>query len=159
MICPKCKKQETRVIDSRETDEGWSIRRRRACEYCKYRFTTFEKVEVNHFVVIKKDHSRESYTREKVEKGIWKACEKRPVTQNQVDAFIDEIEESLSHQGKEIESRQIGELVMDKLRALDEVAYIRFASVYRHFRDIESFKKELNQLLATSEKQENSLME
>ncbi|MBI2463827.1 transcriptional repressor NrdR [Candidatus Peregrinibacteria bacterium] len=149
MYCPKCKNLETRVIDSRDADENRAIRRRRECEKCQYRFTTFEHIEAVSFIVIKKDGSRESYQREKLENGIWKACEKRPVSQEQIHTLIDEIEENLSHNGKERESRELGELVMEKLKKIDEVAYIRFASVYRHFTDLESFKTELNKLLKT----------
>lgn len=147
MICPKCKHPDTRVLDSRDTHEQREIRRRRRCIQCDYRFTTFERVETTNFIVIKKDDSRESYDREKLERGIWKACEKRPVTKDQVDKLLNELEEAWSHQGKEISTKILGEDIMEKLRKLDEVAYIRFASVYRHFRDIETFQKELQKLL------------
>jgi transcriptional repressor NrdR len=147
MICPKCKHIDTRVLDSRETHEGREIRRRRQCSKCNFRFTTFERVESANFIVIKKDNSRESYNREKLERGIWKACEKRPVTKEQVDKLIGDMEEELSKMGKEIPAKIIGENIMERMRRLDEVAYIRFASVYRHFRDIETFKKELQKLL------------
>jgi transcriptional repressor NrdR len=147
MLCPKCKNIDTRVLDSRETHEGREIRRRRQCEKCSYRFTTFERVEGNNFIVIKKDNSRENYNREKLERGIWKACEKRPVTKEQVDKLIGDLEEEWMKLGKEIPAKTIGEGVMDSMKRLDEVAYIRFASVYRHFRDIETFKKELQRLL------------
>ncbi len=147
MICPKCKYNETSVIDSRDTHEQREIRRRRRCEKCGYRFTTFERIEASNFLVIKKDSSRESYNREKLEHGIWKACEKRPVTKEQVDKMLNELEEEWAKQGKEISSITIGEGVMDKLKKVDEVAYIRFASVYRHFKDIETFNKELQKLL------------
>lgn len=147
MRCPKCKHEDTKVIDSRETTDGAQIRRRRACEKCEFRFTTFEQVETANFLVIKKDGSREPYSRNKVEKGIWKACEKRQVTQEQVSQLIDRLEEKWSAMGKEIPSQTLGEGVMEELKKLDEVAYIRFASVYRHFKDLESFKKELSKLL------------
>lgn len=147
MKCPKCKFDDTRVVDSRETADGSEIRRRRECDKCGFRFTTFEKIETANFLVIKKDSSREPYSREKVEKGIWKACEKRPVTQEQVSRMIDALEQIWSGMGPEIISKDIGEGVMDELKKLDEVAYIRFASVYRHFKDLESFKKELSKLL------------
>ncbi|MBD3328424.1 transcriptional repressor NrdR [Candidatus Peregrinibacteria bacterium] len=147
MICPKCKNHGTRVLDSRETNEKREIRRRRKCEKCDFRFTTFERVEATNFIVVKKDNSRESYNRQKLEKGIWKACEKRPVTQDQVSGMINKLEEKWSASGKEIKADTIGEDLMDALKRLDEVAYIRFASVYRHFKDIESFKKELQNLL------------
>jgi transcriptional repressor NrdR len=147
MLCPKCKHLDTRVLDSRETHEGREIRRRRECEKCKYRFTTFERMETSSFIVIKKDNSRENYSREKLERGIWKACEKRPVTKEQVDRLIGDLEEEWLKMGKEIPAKTIGEAVMERMRRLDEVSYIRFASVYRHFRDIETFKKELQKLL------------
>jgi len=147
MICPKCKHDDTRVLDSRETNERKEIRRRRECISCQYRFTTFERVELANFLVIKKDQSRESYNRQKLAGGIWKACEKRPVTQQKVDQMLDQLEEKWASSGKEISSKQIGEDVMNSLKELDEVSYIRFASVYRQFKDIETFKKELQKLL------------
>lgn len=147
MICPKCKKPETRVLDSRETNEKREIRRRRKCAECDYRFTTFERVENSNFIVIKKDNSRETYNRRKLETGIWKACEKRPVTQEQIDTLLNELEEKWAASGREVSSQKIGEDVMERLKKIDEVAYIRFASVYRHFRDIETFRKELQKLL------------
>ncbi len=147
MRCPKCKNTDSKVLDSRDTNEGREIRRRRECEKCEYRFTTFEAVETENFLVIKKDGSREAYRREKVEKGIWTACEKRQVTQQQVATILDELEMKWSALGKEVASKMIGEDVMDALKKVDEVAYIRFASVYRHFKDLESFKKELAKLL------------
>lgn len=147
MRCPKCKHTETSVLDSRDTHDSREIRRRRKCSKCDHRFTTFERVESTSFIVIKKDNSRESYNRQKLEQGIWRACEKRPVTKEQVDKILNELEEEWSKIGKEIPAKIIGEGIMDKLRYLDEVAYIRFASVYRHFRDIETFRKELQKLL------------
>lgn len=147
MVCPKCKHADTNVLDSRDTHEGREIRRRRTCAKCKFRFTTFERVEATNFIIIKKDNSRESYNREKIERGIWKACEKRPVTKDQVDTMLNELEEEWSKMGKELPVKVIGEGVMERMRRLDEVAYIRFASVYRHFRDIETFRKELQKLL------------
>lgn len=147
MKCPKCKHEETKVVDSRETTDRDEIRRRRECEKCGFRFTTFEQIETANFLVVKKDGSREAYSREKVEKGIWRACEKRQVTQEQVSRVIDALEAKWMGMGKEVESKVIGEDVMDALKELDEVAYIRFASVYRHFKDLESFKKELSKLL------------
>jgi len=147
MICPKCKNEETHVLDSRDTHEKKETRRRRECSKCHHRFTTFERVESTSFIIIKKDNSRESYDREKLERGIWKACEKRPVTKEQVEKLLNELEEEMGNFGKEIHSRNIGESVMEKLKKMDEVAYIRFASVYRHFKDLESFKKELQKLI------------
>jgi len=146
MICPKCHKDDTRVLDSRETDGNKAVRRRRECVSCKARFTTFERVENSKFLVIKKDGSRENYDREKVEKGVWKACEKRKVTEEQISKLMNELEEDWANMGKEVPSKAIGEGVMNSLKLLDEVAYIRFASVYRQFKDIESFKKELQKL-------------
>ena len=147
MICPKCKHEDTRVLDSRDTHEKKEIRRRRECAQCHHRFTTFERIETANFIVIKKDNARESYDRDKVERGVWRACEKRPVSQEQVDKLLNELEEDLANHGKEVNSKLIGEAIMEKLKKLDEVAYIRFASVYRHFGDLESFKKELQRLM------------
>lgn len=148
MHCPKCKKSDTSVLDSRLTQEGKSVRRRRECDECHYRFTTFEKIELSNFIVVKRDSSRDPYAREKVEKGIWRACEKRNVTQAQVDTILNELEEEWTAYGKEVPSKMIGEGVMEKLRVLDEVAYIRFVSVYKHFKDLESFKKEVLKLMS-----------
>lgn len=147
MVCPKCKHKETKVIDSRETTDNREIRRRRQCTKCGYRFSTIEKLITSNFIVVKKDGSREPYNRDKVEKGIWRACEKRPVAEDQVDKIITNLESEWAGMGKEIQSRVIGEGVMEKLKKLDHVAYIRFASVYRHFKDVESFRKELSKLL------------
>lgn len=147
MLCPKCKHDDTSVVDSRDTAESLEIRRRRECEACHFRFTTFERMETANFLVIKKDGSREPYERSKVEKGIWQACWKRAVTQEQIAKIVDSLEEKWTALGREIESKVIGEDVMEALKELDEVAYIRFASVYRHFKDLESFKKELTKLL------------
>lgn len=149
MLCPKCKQSDTRVLDSRDTNEQKEIRRRRACNNnkCHFRFTTFERIEFTNFLIVKKDQSREPYNREKLESGIWKACEKRPVTSDQVTELLDKLEEKWSNLGKEVPSKVIGEDVMNALREIDEVAYIRFASVYRQFKDIETFKRELQKLL------------
>jgi len=147
MICPKCKENSTKVLDSRETDGNRAVRRRRECESCANRFTTFERVDTGNFLVVKRDGTRENYSREKVEKGIWTACEKRKITDEQISKILDKLEEEWAAIGKEIDSKEIGEGVMKFLKELDEVAYIRFASVYRHFKDLESFKKELNRLL------------
>ncbi len=146
MICVKCQHKNTRVLDSRETAGQKAIRRRRECEKCKYRFTTFERVENTNFIVIKKDGSRENYDRGKLEKGIWKSCEKRKVTQEQITQLLNNLEEEWGGKGKEIPSKEIGKKIMDALKELDEVAYIRFASVYRQFKDLESFQKELESL-------------
>ncbi|PIQ77372.1 transcriptional regulator NrdR [Candidatus Peregrinibacteria bacterium CG11_big_fil_rev_8_21_14_0_20_46_8] len=147
MQCPKCPNDNTKVIDSREANEGRAIRRRRECEACNFRFTTFEQIESASFLVIKKDNSREPYNREKVKAGIWRACEKRPVTDAQINQVLDDLEAQWVALGKEVPSQRIGEGVMDSLKKLDEVAYIRFASVYRQFKDLESFKQELAKLL------------
>lgn len=147
MRCPKCHHQETKVTDSRDTNDDKEIRRRRECEKCGHRFTTFERIETANFVIIKKNGTRELYDREKVERGIWKACEKRPVTQEQIKNLIDNLEEKWSASGNEVATKDIGEGLMDALKKLDEVAYIRFASVYRQFKDVESFKKELAKLI------------
>lgn len=146
MLCSKCQNNDTRVLDSRETDGHKAVRRRRECQACKHRFTTFERIENVKFLIVKKDGSREVYDREKVENGIWKACQKRKVTHDQVHKLILELEEKWTNLGKEIPSKMIGEGIMDALRELDDVAYIRFASVYRQFKDLDTFKKELQKL-------------
>lgn len=148
MLCPKCKSKETKVVDSRMADEGRTIRRRRECEECESRFTTFERMEMGSFVVIKKDKTRETYNREKLERGIWIACGKRPVTQSQVNLLLSKLEEKwVGSKNKEIESQQMGKDVMKALKELDEIAYIRFASVYRNFKDVEAMKAEIGKLL------------
>lgn len=147
MLCPKCKKSETSVIDSRDAEDNKAIRRRRQCDKCGYRFTTFERMEKSNFIIVKKDGSRERYDRSKVERGIWKACEKRQVTQEQIDKAINELEEKWAASGKEISTTDIGEGIMRVLKKIDEVAYIRFASVYRQFKDIETFREEVQKLL------------
>ena len=137
MKCPYCGKDNTRVIDSRPADDGDSIRRRRECDECHKRFTTYEKVETIPMIVIKKDNNRETYDRAKVEGGVFRACHKRPVSATQIEAMIDDVESSIfSKEEREISSRQIGEMVMEKLKDLDSVAYVRFASVYREFKDV-----------------------
>lgn len=147
MICPKCKNKNTRVVDSRDAHEGRSIRRRRECESCTHRFTTFERIETANFIVMKRDESRESYDRSKVERGIWRACEKRPVTELQIRNMLDKLEEVWSTSGKEVKASVIGRDVMHSLKAIDDVSYIRFASVYRQFKDVESFVEELQKML------------
>lgn len=148
MRCPFCSCDEDRVIDSRPTDEGMTIRRRRECLSCHKRYTTYEKVEYLPIMVIKKDGSRQPYDREKVRKGILRACEKRSVSINQIESILDSIEAQISNSlEREVTSSSIGEFVMDKLKDLDEVAYVRFASVYRQFKDINTFMEELNKLL------------
>ena len=145
MKCPFCGFSESKVIDSRPTEEGSAIRRRRECIKCSKRFTTYEKLESLSLVVIKKDMSRQQYNREKVLKGIITACEKRPISLAQMEKVIES--NLLQTMTREIESRMIGEMVMDKLKELDEVAYVRFASVYKRFDDIHTFMNELQGLL------------
>ena len=148
MKCPFCGHDNTRVIDSRPADENNSIRRRRVCDECGKRFTTYEKVETIPLIVIKKDNNRETYDRSKIEAGVLRACHKRPVSANQITRLVDEVEtEIFNKEEKEIPSQVIGELVMDRLKSLDAVAYVRFASVYREFKDINTFMDELNKLL------------
>ena len=148
MKCPYCNAQDTKVIDSRPADDNSSIRRRRQCEKCGKRFTTYEKLETMPLMVIKKDRSRETYDRSKIESGIIHSCHKRPGSTQQINAMIDEIENQIFNmEEKEVETTVIGELVMRKLKQLDEVAYVRFASVYREFKDVNTFMEELGKLL------------
>ena len=148
MKCPYCGLDESRVVDSRPADDNSSIRRRRICDGCGKRFTTYEKVETISVVVIKKDRTREQYDRRKIEDGVMRACYKRAIPMKDISDTIDAVEaEIFRREGKEIESRLIGELVMDKLRKLDAVAYVRFASVYREFKDAETFLDELKKFL------------
>lgn len=154
MKCPFCSFDESKVIDSRPTEEGHVIRRRRECGNCKNRFTTYEKVEEIPIVIVKKDGNRESYNRMKLLNGIIRACEKRPVSMEQMENLIDQIEKKLHNSmEKEIQSVVIGELVMSGLKDLDEVSYVRFASVYRQFRDINTFIDELTKMLNEKNKQ------
>ena len=144
MKCPFCGSDDTKVIDSRPADDNCSIRRRRSCDKCNKRFTTYEKVETIPLVVIKKDNNREPYDRSKIEAGVLRACHKRPVSATQITQLVDEVENEISTlEDKEIPSRIIGEIVMKKLKNLDAVAYVRFASVYREFKDVDSFMDEL----------------
>lgn len=148
MKCPFCGFEESKVIDSRPTDEGQRIRRRRECLECNKRFTTYEVIESLPIIVIKKDKSRETFNRDKLMTGLLRACEKRPVSIDTLDNIIDEIEVIIQNSlDREVSSEKIGELVMEKLKKVDEVAYVRFASVYRQFKDINSFMNELNELL------------
>jgi len=148
MRCPFCENLDTRVIDSRPTEEGHAIRRRRECDNCNKRFTTYEKVEEMIFMVIKKDGSREAFDRNKVMNGIIKACEKRPVPIADIEKIVDDIERGLNNMmEKEVESKLIGEVIMEHLKDLDEVAYVRFASVYRQFKDVNTFVAEIEKLL------------
>jgi len=145
MICAKCSVADTSVIDSRESEGGRAIRRRRECNHCGYRFTTYERVDAVNFVVVKKNGTREAFDREKLEKSLWIACQKRPVRRDQIDVILNSIEEALRAE-KEVDSHRIGSLVMKFLKQLDDVAYIRYASVYREFKDVASFQKELARL-------------
>ena len=148
MKCPFCGFEESKVIDSRPTDEGQRIRRRRECLKCGKRFTTYEIIESLPIIVIKKDKSRETFNRDKLMTGLLRACEKRPVSIDTLDNMIDEIETVLQNSlDREVSSEKIGQLVMEKLKKIDEVAYVRFASVYRQFKDINTFMRELNKLL------------
>ncbi len=147
MKCPFCGMDNTRVIDSRPVEDNSCIRRRRSCDKCGRRFTTYEKVDMMPLMVVKKDNTRERYEREKIEGGIMRACHKRPVSAEQINSLVDEIETMLFDKGKrEISSSEIGELVMDKLKNLEAVAYVRFASVYREFKDVNSFLEELKKV-------------
>lgn len=148
MKCPFCENSDTRVIDSRPTEEGHAIRRRRECDNCGRRFTTYEKVEEILFMVVKKDGSREAFDRNKIRNGIIKACEKRPVTTEDIEKIVNDIERDLNNRmEKEIESKMIGQVIMENLKNLDEVAYVRFASVYRQFNDVNTFIAEIEKLL------------
>lgn len=153
MRCPACSAEETRVVDSRDVESGSAIRRRRQCEKCDHRFSTYEHVELPRLVVVKKDGRREAYQREKLEAGLRKALEKRPVPERRVREAIVAIERALQARGEEeVGSRVVGEVVMRALREIDEVAYIRFASVYKAFRDADTFEEELKRLRKRSAK-------
>lgn len=148
MKCPFCSSDNTRVIDSRPADDNSSIRRRRLCDECGKRFTTYEKVETIPLIVIKKDNNREQYDRAKIEAGVLRACHKRPVSVNQINKLVDEVEVDIfNREEKELSSSEIGEIVMNKLEDLDPVAYVRFASVYREFKDVNTFMNELKKIL------------
>ena len=153
MKCPFCGHDNTRVIDSRPSDENNSIRRRRVCDECGKRFTTYEKIETIPLIVIKKDNNREPYDRSKIEAGVLRACHKRPVSANDITKLVDEVEPELfARDEKEISSTMIGEMVMDKLKDLEAVAYVRFASVYREFKDINTFMDELKKVMEKKKK-------
>ena len=148
MKCPFCGHENTRVIDSRPADDNNSIRRRRVCDECDKRFTTYEKVETIPIIIIKKDNNRETYDRAKIEAGILRACHKRPVSASRISQIVDEVETAIfSYEDKEIPSSIIGELIMAKLKDLDAVAYVKFASVYREFKDVNTFMDELKKVL------------
>lgn len=148
MKCPYCSHPDTRVIDSRPAEDGNSIRRRRSCDVCGKRFTTYEKVETIPLTIIKKDNTREQYERRKIENGVLRACYKRPVATSDIQKTIDRIETKIfSLEEKEVPSNMVGEIVMEELKELDEVAYVRFASVYREFKDVNTFMDELKKIL------------
>ena len=148
MKCPYCAYQESKVVDSRHSDDGTSIRRRRECLSCNRRFTTYETVESLPILVVKRDNSRQSFDRNKIMNGMIRACEKRPVTTQDLESAVQDIESIIQNSlEREVTTEYIGELVMERLKALDEVAYVRFASVYRQFKDIHSFMQELNKIL------------
>lgn len=148
MKCPFCGHENTRVIDSRPAEDNNSIRRRRACDECDKRFTTYEKIETIPLIVIKKDNNRETYDRTKIEAGVLRACHKRPISASQINHLVDQVETELFNlEEREISSQVIGELVMNKLKDLEAVAYVRFASVYREFKDVNTFMDELRSVL------------
>ena len=148
MKCPFCSHENTRVIESRPAEDNNSIRRRRVCDECGKRFTTYEKIETIPLIIIKKDNNREAYDRAKIEAGVLRACHKRPVSAQQITTLVDEVEnEIFNREEREIPSGTIGELVMNKLKDLDAVAYVRFASVYREFKDVNTFMDELKSVL------------
>lgn len=152
MKCPFCGDDNTKVIDSRPADDNASIRRRRQCDACNKRFTTYEKIESIPLVVIKKDNIRETYDRTKIEKGVFRACHKRRISVEQINQLVDAVETAIFNlEEKEIKSSTIGEIVMDKLKELDDVAYVRFASVYREFKDVNTFMDELRNMLNKKE--------
>ena len=146
MRCPRCKKGDTAVIDTRLTEDGRAIRRRRECGKCGHRFTTFERQELSSLIVVKRDGTREPYSRSKLERGIWLACTKRPVKQKDIDKVLSDLEEKWGRNKSEVYSTTIGADVMKALSRLDKVAYIRFASVHREFKDVDEFKKEVGRL-------------
>lgn len=148
MKCPYCSSDNTRVIDSRPADDNYSSRRRRLCDDCGKRFTTYEKVETIPLIVIKKDNNREQYDRAKIEAGILRACHKRPVSADRISQLVDTLEVDIfNREEKEVSSSEIGEIVMNRLQELDPVAYVRFASVYREFKDVNTFMDELKKIL------------
>ena len=153
MKCPFCAEENTKVIDSRPADDNNSIRRRRQCEKCGKRFTTYEKLETIPLVIIKKDRMREPYDRSKIERGVFRSCIKRPISVDQINELVDSVESAVFNLGeKEVESKNIGEILMDKLQQLDPVAYVRFASVYREFKDVNTFMDEIKKLLEKQQK-------
>jgi len=148
MRCPKCNFDETKVLDSRQTDDGFKIRRRRECTSCGQRFTTYEKVEEMQLLVIKRDGNRQGYNRDKIINGLIRACEKRPISLSQIENIAENVEKQLYNNFQtEVSTEQIGEIVMNELKNIDDVAYVRFASVYKQFKDINTFMEELKRIL------------
>lgn len=148
MKCPFCNHDNTRVVDSRPVDDNTAIRRRRMCDECGKRFTSYEKVESIPLIVIKKDMNREQYDRSKLEAGVLRACHKRPISAQQIEELVDSVEQEIFNNGeREIASQKIGEMVMDRMKDVDAVAYVRFASVYREFKDVNTFMDELKKML------------
>ena len=147
MHCPRCKSEDTAVVDSRLAEDGRAVRRRRECTGCQHRFTTFERQEMSNLIVVKRDGTREPYSRSKLERGIWIACTKRPISQDQIDKMLTKLEEKWGGNKKEVSSSTIGNDVMKEIKRIDKVAYIRFASVHREFKDVEEFKEAMNKLL------------
>ena len=147
MICPYCTNSETKVVDSRDTNDGKAIRRRRECEKCQARFSTYEEIEIMRLTVIKRDGSRQEYDRRKIEIGLRKSLEKRPVSEEKVNKAIGDIEyEIQAREGSEISSKEIGKMILEKLKEIDDVAYLRFASVYKSFKSADSFRKEMEKM-------------
>jgi len=147
MHCPRCQSEDTNVVDSRMSEDGRAVRRRRECPKCNHRFTTFERQDVSSLIVIKSDGTRETYSRDKLERGIWLACSKRPVSHEKIEELLNKLEEKWRANQKEVSSATIGKDVMKALKKLDDIAYIRFASVHRQFRDVEELKEEVGKLL------------
>ncbi len=157
MKCPFCSSSESKVVDSRSSQDSRAIRRRRECLSCHERFTTYERIEEFHPMVVKKDGRREFFDRNKIVEGIVKACEKRPVSMDEVDAFVSDLEKEIQDRGeRELDSKFLGERVMSQLRAWDDVAYVRFASVYKHFKDLNEFMDQLQELLNESSRNKDS---
>ncbi|MCM1194934.1 MAG: transcriptional regulator NrdR [Corallococcus sp.] len=153
MKCMYCGCEDSKVIDSRSTDDGKSIRRRRECNECGKRFTTFETIEIVPFLIVKRDGTRQSYDRSKLKNGILRSCEKRPISMLQIDRVVDDIEKTLYNSlEEEVTSQKIGDMVMERLKDIDEVAYIRFAAVYRQFKDSATFFEEMSKIFNTSPK-------
>ena len=148
MKCPFCGNDNTRVVDSRPVDDNTAIRRRRMCDTCGKRFTSYEKVELSPLMVVKKDQTREQYNRNKIADGVIRACHKRPVSAQQIKDLVDSVETEIYNKGeREIPTTEIGEMVMNRIKALDAVAYVRFASVYREFKDVETFMDEIRKMM------------